>query len=312
MNSTINYKITINKNENPSCLDKKTNKEKVSDEFFSRTDNELERPSLVSRPLTIGGSSIFRDPNYDSECNPIVFDEVGDKKCLAVVVPQDTVHIDAAEKLAGDERENIASLAAVSILGGVKRCPHCKKAVSELSKCTAVGYTGTYHCDISMEKESIENYDKHVELDDKCCPTCGVIESHFLQSGSSNRWKHVIAIPTIGPACPEEMGEASRMWSHFPTDMNPALHYATGTDICRWRNVKEEVTCGICMERECQDTAGSQWYQLTGWDACHMRCWKDLCKTYHAWLSEDVKVNTLGNWITFLEIVLECSKNQIT
>jgi hypothetical protein len=43
----------------------------------------------------------------------------------------------------------------VSVLGGAKRCPHCKKVVSELSKCTAVGYTGTYHCDISMEKDDI-------------------------------------------------------------------------------------------------------------------------------------------------------------
>ena len=31
----------------------------------------LPPPILGPRPMTIGGSSIFRDPNYDHDCNPI-------------------------------------------------------------------------------------------------------------------------------------------------------------------------------------------------------------------------------------------------
>ena len=122
------------------------------------TDDELARPPLVSRPLTIGGSSIFRDPNYDSEGHPTPLDDAdGWQNRIwrpAAVVSQDAVHIDAAEKLVSPlDPKYVNSLAAVSMLGGAKRCPHCKKVVSELSKCTAVGYTGTYHCDISMEKD---------------------------------------------------------------------------------------------------------------------------------------------------------------
>ena len=32
----------------------------------------LPPPTLVPRPMTIGGSSIFRDPNYDHDGNPII------------------------------------------------------------------------------------------------------------------------------------------------------------------------------------------------------------------------------------------------
>ena len=32
----------------------------------------LPPPTLAPRPMTIGGSSIFRDPNYDHDGNPIV------------------------------------------------------------------------------------------------------------------------------------------------------------------------------------------------------------------------------------------------
>lgn len=33
---------------------------------------QLPPPTLGPRPMTIGGSSIFRDPNYDCDGNPIV------------------------------------------------------------------------------------------------------------------------------------------------------------------------------------------------------------------------------------------------
>ena len=35
-------------------------------------DIHLPPPTLGPRPMTIGGSSIFRDPNYDHDGNPII------------------------------------------------------------------------------------------------------------------------------------------------------------------------------------------------------------------------------------------------
>ena len=35
-------------------------------------DIHLPPPTLGPRPMTIGGSSIFRDPNYDTDGNPII------------------------------------------------------------------------------------------------------------------------------------------------------------------------------------------------------------------------------------------------
>lgn len=57
----------------------------VIDDIIDKVDAdtkvaEVSPPFFASRPMTIGGSSIFRDPNYDCDGNPIDSEEDYDEK----------------------------------------------------------------------------------------------------------------------------------------------------------------------------------------------------------------------------------------
>ncbi len=105
------------------------------------------------------------------------------------------------------------------------------------------------------------------------CPTCGVL-------GSNCSWDNTVTIPTHAPDKPSES---------FPNAHFPVVHtakYALG------------LTCGVC-KHPCNETAGSQWYQLTKWKSCHEECWIGTCACYHESLNG--RDGALGSFITFLE-----------
>jgi len=143
-----------------------------------------------------------------------------------------------------------------------------------------------------------------LELDTKpkaTCPTCGV-RSHW----SNQTFDHKICVPSIGPAKPKVYYDSwgdSRVTRHmhFDTDsMSEAERVATGCNISRCQTVTTD-DCALCFQ-PCQEQSGTMWSQFTGWRFVHMHCWQDLCLRYHEeYLEPNRLVNTLGNWLKFLE-----------
>lgn len=150
--------------------------------------------------------------------------------------------------------------------------------------------------------ENIDIPQTNTYLDIKTCPTCGVAASFFEFKNVENN----ICVPSIGPAKPkvyyEDWGDSRvTRYMHFDTDnMSAAEFVASGCNISRCQTVATE-NCAICFE-SCQEQAGQMWNQLTGWRFVHLGCWQNLCLRYHEeYLEPNNLVNTLGNWIKFLE-----------
>ena len=135
------------------------------------------------------------------------------------------------------------------------------------------------------------------KLDIKTCPTCGVSASFFEFRNFENK----ICIPSIGPAKPERNLTRFGVELHFNyNNMTREEINSTGGNLARCQAVATE-NCAICFE-SCQEQAGYMWNQLTGWRFIHLGCWQNLCLRYHEeYLEPNNLVNTLGNWIKFLE-----------
>lgn len=138
-----------------------------------------------------------------------------------------------------------------------------------------------------------------LELDTKpkpTCPTCGV-----RTRWSNQTFNHKICVPSIGPAKPIVYNDDLGRHMRFDTDsMSEAERIATGCNISRCQTVTTD-NCALCFH-PCQEQSGSMWNQFTGWKFVHMHCWQDLCLRYHEeYLEPNRLVNTLANWLKFLE-----------
>ena len=134
------------------------------------------------------------------------------------------------------------------------------------------------------------------EMDNQCCPTCGVHSAwHNVD------YSHRICIPDTGPAKPQRFDSFGGVSLRFNFDiMSAAEKVASGSNIFRCQTVCTG-ECALCME-PCQEQGPSQWSQFTGWDWCHANCWLDLCWGYHVdYLEPNGYVNTLGRFLVFLE-----------
>jgi len=134
------------------------------------------------------------------------------------------------------------------------------------------------------------------EVDNKCCPTCGVHSAwHNVD------YSHRICVPGIGPAKPQRFDNFGGVSLRFNFDiMSAAEKVSSGSNIFRCQTVCS-ANCALCME-PCQEQGPSAWSQFTGWDFCHATCWVDLCWRYHTeYLEPNDYVNTLGRFLVFLE-----------
>ena len=137
----------------------------------------------------------------------------------------------------------------------------------------------------------------NISTDSKAiCPTCGT-----KSMWSNQNYDHQICLPSIGPAKPKVNNDDSYMQMYFDTDnMTAAERVATGCNISRCQTITTD-NCALCFH-PCQEQSGSMWNQFTGWKFVHMHCWQDLCLRYHEdYLEPNNLVNTLGNWLKFLE-----------
>ncbi len=128
------------------------------------------------------------------------------------------------------------------------------------------------------------------------CPTCGYLDTH-----SPEKFSNKVCVPTTGPVKPILVSLDERTSLTFPDEMTDAERAATGSNLVRCQGSDD--TCDLCGS-PCQQSAGSMWYQLTGWDHVHIKCWKNACLVYHTEFLEAplrLRPNTLGNFIRFLE-----------
>jgi hypothetical protein len=135
------------------------------------------------------------------------------------------------------------------------------------------------------------------------CDTCGVNHSNFLGmnvpqlEGLRDTMNNSVRVPLVAPVRPER----TEFGFHFRVEnMTPAQKYATGINLCRQRNVGPGVVCGVCGEDECQGSAGSNWYGIFGWIACHMHCWQDLVWRYHQHRDAEGEVASMHGFLRFI------------
>lgn len=142
---------------------------------------------------------------------------------------------------------------------------------------------------------------------DVLCDTCGVNHSNFLGmnvpqlEGLRDTMNYSVRVPMVAPVRPENIEIEGVMHYHFRVEnMTPAQKYATGINLCRQRNVGPGVVCGVCGGDECQGTAGSNWYGIFGWIACHMHCWQDLVWRYHQHCDAEGEFASMHGFVRFI------------
>ena len=246
--------------------------------LYSKTSKEeqtqttaMKPPTFLKRNLTMGGSSIFRDPNFESATQTTTCGPKSWKDNVSVSdLGEDMELCEIYEGREGVFPEGFGRVYGVS----------------------SIETYASSRYDTPSSEETMPRFKETTP------------ENPFVEED------YTITLPKTGPGNPENIildGERGEFSTYLFSNNDPAdVKYAScGNQPRLVAMSKPENKCGLCGGENCQEQAALGWKPLTGWEFCHQNCWFKLCEKYHLYNNhkfrgQPLRINSFGNWVEYL------------